>query len=81
MHTKNLKGLDQDLKRGLDYNRKHGGVSDELKKRMKRPERTDAKIIAMSYPELDKCSVCGKKKFKNQEICYKCYELQCKKIR
>ena len=38
MQLKNLKNLDYDLNRGLEYNRKHGGVSNKLKRRMKRPE-------------------------------------------
>ena len=38
MKNINLRGLDQDLKRGLDYNKKHGGVSDKLKRIKKRPE-------------------------------------------
>ena len=38
MKNINLRGLDEDLKRGLDYNRKHGGVSDKLKRTIKRPK-------------------------------------------
>lgn len=38
MKLNNLSGLDQDLKRGIEYNRKHGGVSETLKKIKKRPE-------------------------------------------
>jgi len=37
MKNKNLNGIDEDLQQGLEYNRKHGGVSDELKKIMRRP--------------------------------------------
>jgi hypothetical protein len=37
MKNQNLNGLEEDLKQGLEYNRKHGGVSDELRKMMRRP--------------------------------------------
>lgn len=36
MKLTDLRGIDQDLKRGIDYNKKHGG--SPLKKIMKRPE-------------------------------------------
>jgi hypothetical protein len=38
MKNHNLRGLEQDLNRGIEYNKKHGGVSDKLKKMKKRPE-------------------------------------------
>ncbi len=38
METKHLRGLDDDLNRGIKYNKKHGGVSDALKRIKKRPE-------------------------------------------
>ena len=36
MKNKDLRGLDQDLNKGIEYNRKHGG--SPLKKIMRRPE-------------------------------------------
>ena len=46
MELKHLKGLDEDLNKGIKYNRKHGGVSDELKRRMKRPESPNWRLKA-----------------------------------
>lgn len=78
MLNKHLTGLDGDLKKGIDSNRKKGGVSDTLKRLKKRPETLEGQnpnMIAFNrmtvYPDLDKCS-CGKKKFAYQKVCYKC---------
>ena len=34
-----FRGINEDYNRQLGYNKKHGGVSDALKKRMPRPEK------------------------------------------
>jgi len=79
MKNFNLRGLDQDLKRGADYNKKHGGVSDALKKIMKRPEdfRNGEGSGLMHFMgnklPTNKCPQCGKTKFQDQKICGKCY--------
>jgi hypothetical protein len=77
MKNFNLRNLDQDLNRGIEYNRKHGGVSDKLKSIMKRPERGDGnwRMNAMSNIDplpVDKCK-CGNNKFQYQEHCSECY--------
>lgn len=83
MKNVNLKNLDQDLQRGIDYNKKHGG--SPLKKIMKRPEVFPTSHFGGSVwgnPQpTNKCK-CGNIKFKEQQVCYKCYgKLQRKKIR
>lgn len=90
MKLNNLRNLDQDLNRGIEYNRKHGGVSDKLKEMAKRPESFRngegsglIHTFENSLPS-NKCK-CGEIKFEYQEVCYKCnskkYEkLQRKKV-
>jgi hypothetical protein len=77
MKNKNLRGLEQDLNRGIEYNRKHGGVSDELKSVLKRPENPNFSMNAFSRPyqalPTDKCK-CGGTKFEYQKVCYKCHQ-------
>jgi hypothetical protein len=80
MKLSNLKGLDQDLNRGLDYNKKHGGVSDTLKKTMKRPEgfRNGEGSGLMHFsgepiPSNKKKCKCGNTMFYYQKICGQCY--------
>ncbi len=48
MKLQNLKGLNEDLNRGIEYNRKHGGVSDKLKRIMKRPESKNWRLHAFN---------------------------------
>jgi len=57
MKNSDLRGIDQDYNRQLNYNKSHGGVSDELKKTMKRPESTSHAAWAtksMLYTDQDK---------------------------
>ena len=76
MELKNLRGLDEDLNQGIKYNKKHGGVSDALRRIKKRPEDPNWRLNAMREPmkiqETNKCK-CGTTKFKYQKVCYKCY--------
>lgn len=73
MKNKNLNGLNEDLKRGEEYNRKHGGVSDELKKIMRRPENVHQYSVSMNYPNMLKCPVCGNDMFEFQKQCGECF--------
>lgn len=93
MKNSNLRGLDQDLNRGIEHNKKHGGVSDELKKMAKRPEsfrNGEGSGLVHTFNEglpvsKTKCK-CGNTKFDYQKVCGACYlknqsnEIQRKKV-
>jgi len=61
MKLQHLRGLDQDLKRGLKYNRRHGGVSDVLRRTMRRPSKSGWRMNAISSIDngMGKCDNCG----------------------
>ena len=52
MKLSNLRGLEQDLNQGINYNRKHGGVSRALREIKKRPGGSNWRLSAMlNYSE------------------------------
>lgn len=85
MLNKHLTGLDGDLKKGIRYNEKHGGVTDTLKKLKKRPDsleshnyRLNALYNSQVFNKCDKCenqaeyssSVNGISEYR---LCRRCY--------
>ena len=50
MKPQNMYNVDHDLKVASKYNRQHGGVSEALRRKMKRPEDPNWRLNALNSP-------------------------------